>query len=716
MRRSRYQSPDDSNPDLDHLPLDTSCTVLVRQSSIKQTAQNTFSAEANPKDLVREAQRQGFASEHIQVLDWDMGIGAYNTTIEDRPALHHWLTKLLPGKESRVVLVSQEDRLFRDRTEIQVNRFIEQVSRLGGWVICGIGNARVYNFRREMDRELFRMACKYGRQYIDYHIKGRLHPAIQRTAMAGRYAGGPVSWGYVVDYAAHSPTHKCFIPYEPHALLVTDHVFHVFATLPFPSVTEVARHWGHSGLVWPFFGPEVDARRVRVVEARCTRNEAQGGYEFHFQQAHHILTDVTYLGWRARAGHVAWDDERQVPRICHAPLVDEDLFWWCYDHLISERPTWAPPRQTHVVQTFRPRPARRRRPELISFLVPGRVRCAQHGNVLGVMLYPGDKPFLRCHGNDRLRLASSTCSAMLATPVEQAICETFVEQLTLDEDDVRNLAHLAARRAIAHEDPSVSLQRELADQQQRYARAKRLALDAGEEALADDFFAEARQARQAIADLEGRLATQVGRANLPPQAWAKAEWMATLAERIRSTFLEWPRASQARVLSLALQEALLGRVDRRRMGLLLRWQGGVESRRQLVSRVGLLVAWSDEEEQALREHFHRLTWGALQRMFPSRTCDAIKREACRLDLTRPRHGLSEEEPVVLAQPEPVNIMESCGFPFEAGADVGVTPALSVVARRQSTSSCSCDWYPRSSASRIAPERHSTPLHLHACCQ
>jgi hypothetical protein len=341
------------------------------------------------------------------------------------------------------------------------------------------------------------------------------------------------------------------------------------------------------------------------------------------------------------------------------------------------------------VQAFRPRPSRRRRPELISFLVSGRVRCAQHGNIFGVMLYPGDKPFLRCHGNDRLRLASSTCSAALATSVEQAICETFVEQLTLDEDDVRNLAHLAARRAMSHEDEATSLQRELSEHEQRYARAKRLALDAGDEMLANDFFEEARRARQAMVELEQRLATLSERTNLSPRAWARAEWVATLAKRIRSTFLEWPRDAQARVLTLALREALLGRIDRRNLGLLMRWEGGAESRRQLVSRVGLLTAWSEDEERALRAYFHRLTWDALQRMFPGRTREAIKREASRLGLTRPRLGLLDREPWVLSRPEPVNVMEPYGFPFEAGAGVSVTPALSVVARRQSTRSCSC---------------------------
>jgi hypothetical protein len=225
--------------------------------------------------------------------------------------LHKWLYEDLPSGNSRVILVSQEDRLFRDETEIEHNRFIAQVAKHSGWAICG---QVVYNFRREFDRERFRMACKYGKQYIEFHIKGRLHPAIQRAAMAWRYAGGPVPWGYVVDYRPHSPTFKHFVRYAPHADLVTEHVFRVFAGMPHPSTVEVARHWAREGLVWPFFGPEIDERRARFIERMCVRDETRGGYLFHFRQAHLILTNVAYLGVagpqggtraRRRAGEVA---------------------------------------------------------------------------------------------------------------------------------------------------------------------------------------------------------------------------------------------------------------------------------------------------------------------------------------------------------------------------------------------------------------------------
>jgi hypothetical protein len=87
MRRSRYQQPKRSDPEQDQLPLDTICTILVRQSTMGQTVRHTMSAERNPQDLVAEARRYGFAAEHIRVVEDDMGIGAYSTKIEDRPGL-----------------------------------------------------------------------------------------------------------------------------------------------------------------------------------------------------------------------------------------------------------------------------------------------------------------------------------------------------------------------------------------------------------------------------------------------------------------------------------------------------------------------------------------------------------------------------------------------------------------------------------------------------
>jgi hypothetical protein len=663
VRKNRYQQPNGTTPEHESFPLDTICTILTRQSTVVQGTRNVFSAEVNPQDLVAVAARLGFASERIRVIDADMGIGAYSTVIEDRPGLHKWLYEDLPQGISRVVLVSQEDRLFRDRDEIEHNRFIAQVAKHGGWVVCG---QTVYNFRQEFDRERFRMACKYGKQYIEYHIKGRLHPAIQRAAMAGRYTGGPVPWGYIVDYDQHSSTFKHFLRYPAHADLVVQHVFQVFAGMPHPSTVEVARHWAHEGLVWPYFGPEVDARRVRLVEKMCTRDEVRGGYQFHFRQAHLILTNVAYLGWRVRNGELAReerDGESGSPRICHEPLVEAELFWWCYDHLMAERPVWAPPRrETLSVTSYHPRPLRRRDPTAVLFLAPGRVRCAQHGNPLGARAYPNGSTILSCHGNDRFRLDETACSSFSVEPVNDALSRAFAAQLALDERDIRELARLAAQRERQQASPPAQLLSRIAEERGRLDRAKRLSLRAEDDDLAAEYLEEARQAKQVIRVMEQEL--HMAQASEAPSTWAwgVAERAATLAERIRTTFPEWPRQAQMRVLVLALQEGVLGHVNRFSFGLWLRWAGGAESRLALPKKGGTFSAWTEAERAALREHFGHLSWDALRGMFPGRTRHAIHREATRLRLHRTRGmAVGEIAPFTFPAPQVTNVMAAYGF-------------------------------------------------------
>ena len=74
MPQRRYQPPNKAADDV--LPLTTVCTILTRQSTVRQGERHVFSAEKNPDELRREAVRLGFAEDHITVLDWDMGIGA----------------------------------------------------------------------------------------------------------------------------------------------------------------------------------------------------------------------------------------------------------------------------------------------------------------------------------------------------------------------------------------------------------------------------------------------------------------------------------------------------------------------------------------------------------------------------------------------------------------------------------------------------------------
>lgn len=128
----------------------------------------------------------------------------------------------------------------------------------------------------------------------------------------------------------------------------------------------------------------------------------------------------------------------------------------------------------------------------------------------------------------------------------------------------------------------------------------------------------------------------------------------------------------ARVLTLALDVALLGWVGRRVLGLWMRWAGGGESRQEIISRKGKAVWWTDEEEAALAEYFGLLTWDALRQMFPGRTVAAITQRASRMGLSRPADGGSlAVPPAVFPAPDVENTLAAYGFPLD-----GLTHSLS----------------------------------------
>jgi hypothetical protein len=647
------------------LPLQSICTILTRQSTFVQAERNVFSAEVNPQDLVDEAERLGFTLDRIRVVDADMGIGAYDTEISDRPGLQKWLYEDLPSGESQVVLVSQEDRLFRDKWEDQHNAFIRQVATHGGWVICG---QNMYNFRREWDRDRFRMACKYGRMYIEHHVLQRLHPAAQRAAMQGRYVGGVVSWGYVVDYDRRSETYKRLVPYPPHVSLVQEELFRFFASMPQPSVTGVVRHWEESGLLFPFYGDDVDPHVVQSASRR-KRDDARGGYLIEYRQVQRALTDVTYLGWRVRQGEVAWDGTKDVPLICHEPLIDPDLFWYCFDRIVQERPSWAPQRSGPTIVIARPRRSIDPGPEGVRFLAQGRVRCAVHHRPYATRkLHTLDGPsYLFCNGGAPYAAhGQSDCAYVETDQIESTLCSQFTELLTLDERDVEALARIADRRQEAQGGRRPRLLREIAESKAQFKRAMDLAVRKDNMSVSEELVARARQIKQGIEEMEWELARLCDEQPLPTGAWIAAQRASALAERIRTTFMDWSRLAKARVLALALEDAVLGYVDRRRQGLWVRWQGQREARVELRPRCGKHVEWSEAEIGALQRHYGSVTNAALKQMLPDRTVAAIRVRAWHLNLSRSDSAeLSETAPCIVPGPAMANTMEQYGFPLGA---------------------------------------------------
>ncbi len=450
---------------------------------------------------------------------------------------------------------------------------------------------------------------------------------------------------------------------------MVEHIFHRYASMAHPSPTEVARSWRREGRVFPFFTADVDERRVRWVDAHCTRDEALAGYVLHADMVRRILTDVAYLGWRVCKGEVAIGEDGQ-PKACHEPLIEADLFWWCYDVLSQERPVWAPPRPASTVRSdsrYRPRQARSRPDGAVPFVASGRIRCVVHGTRYAPARKTTGTMELQCGSNARKIVEQGQdCPVVIASTVEQTICSAFVEHLAIDERDVRNLARLAHEYQTRQGSALAQLQRQAGEQQALYERAKRRALLIDVDDMAQEFLAEASKAWRAARDLEQRIA-ECRDSTLPSiQAWRAAERAAALAERIRLTFLEWPRQYQEPVIALALAEALLGHVSQKVLGLWMHWHGGMESCREIVRSHGQRLEWTTDEEAALRAWYGELTWEALCTMLPSRTRQSIEKYASRMGLTRQQGRATRAvAPVVVVGPPVRNTMATYGFPLGA---------------------------------------------------
>jgi hypothetical protein len=297
-----------------------------------------------------------------------------------------------------------------------------------------------------------------------------------------------------------------------------------------------------------------------------------------------------------------------------------------------------------------------------------------HGKVLVPATAKGGQVELHCGQESHFGFVS--CAHVGAQAVEAELIRAFVEALVLDEQDEAALAQLAQQRGDHHADGALAeVRRQLEEQRQRYERAKRLALAAPD--LAADLLGDLRSAKRAVQDLEQRV-EELQRAVVPAvQAWQSAERAIAWAERIRTTFPDWPRAAQARVLALALDDAALGWVSRHVLGLWMRWHGGGESHQRVTSKMGKKVPWTREESEALRLHFGTVTWDALRRMFPGRSVGAITQQAGRLGLTRPADGgRGRIPPVIFPAPQIANTMAAYGFSAdEFLAGTGVTISL-----------------------------------------
>lgn len=220
------------------------------------------------------------------------------------------------------VICYQENRLFRDETQIYYNQFIQKCKEHDVVVVVVSPYLMIYDFQDEFLTEMFRWKCKEAGDFIKRHVKGWLHPARERSAREGRYAGtSDIPMGYIVDYEPTSVMYKKYIPYKPHADVIR-WLFKRFMELC-GDLGKLYRELAAHPVYFPHFAPDIDRRNISKRKLKSSA----AGYRLRTRTAvESILTNPIYIGYWTVKGVV-------VKKNNHEPLVDVDTFMFAFHRL-----------------------------------------------------------------------------------------------------------------------------------------------------------------------------------------------------------------------------------------------------------------------------------------------------------------------------------------------------------------------------------------------
>ena len=274
----------------------TSCPVAVyyRQSTFAQVG--NISTQLQTVDMVEELKRRGWKPNDIILIDMDAGVSG-TKKIDERPGMKSLFELISDGKIGTVAC-EDEDRLFRDVTQIQVNIFIE-ACRVSN--VAVITPSMVYDFANEQvgafHARQFRFKCELAAEYINTFVKGKLLRAKRRLALEGRWFGGRLPPGYMFDTrktlpdGSLNPLWRKYTPFEPYVEVVNEY-FQLFLSYA-GNLNATIRHIHERGPHYPDPKTCLPPPGFRVV---YPMRRFKNGYCPGATALPHLLTNAVYIG------------------------------------------------------------------------------------------------------------------------------------------------------------------------------------------------------------------------------------------------------------------------------------------------------------------------------------------------------------------------------------------------------------------------------------
>jgi len=288
------------------------------------------SREMQTDDLIKRAMRHGWKRALLHEYFADLGLSG-TLRPDQRPDMLRLFDDIDAGKfDNGTIICYQENRLFRDETQIYYNQFIDKCRQHNILVVVISPRLVIYDLRDDTLRDIFREKLKEAAEYIPRHIKGWLHPARERAAWEyGEWAGmGGLPPGFIVDYDPESETYKMPVPYPPH-IEKNKETFQLFMELG-GDTSLFFNRWCKSPIIYPEFEPWVDRRNVsRFLLAKYPG----GGYYLRSKDAlESLLTHPLHYGYRSIKGVIRRDDLGEKIRE-FKPVIDLELLDFAYYRL-----------------------------------------------------------------------------------------------------------------------------------------------------------------------------------------------------------------------------------------------------------------------------------------------------------------------------------------------------------------------------------------------
>ena len=269
--------------------------------------------------------RLGWPEDKIILIDMDEGVSG-SKKIDERQGMS-LLFDLISTGEIGAVACQDEDRLFRDVTQIQVNIFIEACRASHVLVLTP---SMVYDFANDLTgvfhARQFRFKCEMAAEYINAVIRGKLHKAKHRLQMEGRWAGGSVPTGFMVDMRKTLPdgskndNWRRLVPFEPYADVVNQY-FQLFLENA-GNVRTTVRHIHKHG---PYYPDPQTCKPPDGFKALYRLHRYGNGYCPGRTGLLERLTNAAYIGhWVVNDTIVRWNN--------HPAIVPVEVFMRAFNY------------------------------------------------------------------------------------------------------------------------------------------------------------------------------------------------------------------------------------------------------------------------------------------------------------------------------------------------------------------------------------------------